>query len=75
IDTREVNTQVLVDNGETLVLGGIYEQTTLNEVDKVPLFGDLPGVGWMFRTKRDLDEKSELLIFVTPRIVKDKLNL
>jgi type IV pilus assembly protein PilQ len=75
IDTREVNTQVLVDNGETLVLGGIYEQTALNEVDKVPFFGDLPGVGWMFRTKRDLDEKSELLIFVTPRIVKDKMNL
>ena len=75
IDTREVNTQVLVDNGETLVLGGIYEQTTLNEVDKVPFFGDLPGVGWMFRTKRALDNKSELLIFVTPRIVKDKLTL
>jgi type IV pilus assembly protein PilQ len=75
IDTREVTTQVLVDNGETLVLGGIYEQTALNEVDKVPFFGDLPGVGWMFRTKRDLDEKSELLIFVTPRIVKDKMNL
>ncbi|MCA1804409.1 MAG: type IV pilus secretin PilQ [Xanthomonadaceae bacterium] len=74
INTRAVETQVLVDNGETLVLGGIYEQTTLNEVDKVPFFGDLPGVGWMFRTKRAMDNKAELLIFVTPRIVKDTLD-
>lgn len=74
IDTREVTTQVLVDNGETLVLGGIYEQETLNEVDKVPFFGDLPGLGWMFRTTRNADDKSELLIFVTPKIVKDKIN-
>ena len=74
IDTRSVTTQVLVDNGETLVLGGIYEQTTLKEVEKVPFFGDLPGVGWMFRTNRNTDNKSELLIFVTPRIIKDKIN-
>ncbi len=73
IDTREVTTQVLVDNGETLVLGGIYEQETLNEVDKVPFFGDLPGLGWMFRTTRNSDDKTELLIFVTPKIIKDKL--
>ncbi len=74
IDTREVTTQVLVDNGETLVLGGIYEQETLNEVDKVPFFGDLPGVGWLFSTTRNADDKSELLIFVTPKIVKENLN-
>ena len=75
VDTRSVETRVLVDNGETLVLGGIYEQTILNEVEKVPFFGDLPGLGHLFRTTRNNDEKSELLIFVTPKIVKDKMNL
>ena len=74
IDTRSVETRVLVDNGETLVLGGIYEQTILNEVEKVPFFGDLPAVGRLFRTTRNNDNKSELLIFVTPKIIQDKLN-
>lgn len=74
INTREVNTQVLVENGETVVLGGIYEQTRSNEVDKVPLLGDLPMVGALFRQTRKVDNKVELLIFVTPKILKESLS-
>jgi len=75
INTRNVETQVLVDNGDTVVLGGIYEQTQLNEVDKVPFFGDLPGVGVLFRQTRKQDDKTELLIFVTPKIIKQSLRV
>ena len=71
IDTREVNTQVLVANGETVVLGGIYEQTTLQQRDQVPFFGDLPLVGKLFQNNIGQDDKSELLVFVTPKIVAD----
>lgn len=73
IDTRAVETQVLVDNGETAVLGGIYIQENRKEVDKIPFLGDLPGVGAAFRQTRSLNNKSELLIFVTPKIIKDNL--
>ena len=73
IDTRAVETQVLVDNGETAVLGGIYIHEKRDEVDKIPFLGDLPGVGFAFRTTRNLNEKSELLIFVTPKILKENL--
>ena len=69
IDTQEITTQVLVDNGETLVLGGIYQQTTTNTVTKVPFLGDIPFLGVLFRQTSDYTEKTELLIFVTPRIV------
>lgn len=75
INTRNVSTQVLVDNGDTVVLGGIYEQTRLDEVDKVPFFGDLPGVGVLFRQTRKQDDKTELLIFVTPKIIKQSLRV
>lgn len=75
IDTREVTTQVLVNNGDTVVLGGIYEQVTRNEVDKVPFLGDLPLIGYFFRHTLEADEKRELLIFVTPKILKDSLSL
>jgi len=71
IDTREVNTQVLVDNGETIVLGGIYEQVVRNEHTRVPFFSDLPLVGRLFENTRQEDDKTELLIFVTPKIVRD----
>jgi len=64
---------VLVDNGETLVLGGIYEQERGKEVERVPFFGELPGVGWLFKTERNTNDKSELLIFVTPKIIKQSL--
>ena len=75
IDTKEVGTQVLVDNGETLVLGGIYERNRLDEVDRVPFFGELPMVDWLFKTTRKTDNKSELLIFITPKIVKENFRL
>lgn len=73
IDTREVNTQVLVNNGDTVVLGGIYEQTRSDQVDKVPLLGDIPLLGALFRQTRKVDDKAELLIFVTPKILKEGL--
>lgn len=71
VDTREVNTQVLVDNGETVVLGGIYEQVRTNSSRKVPFLGDLPILGRLFRQDLSRDEKNELLIFVTPKIIGD----
>jgi len=70
IDTREVDTQVLVDNGETVVLGGIYERTRNDQINRVPFFSDLPIVGNLFKSKIKEDDKSELLVFVTPKIVK-----
>ncbi len=75
IDTRQVTTQVLVNNGDTIVLGGIYETETRNELDKVPVLGDLPLIGGMFRHTLESIEKQELLIFVTPKILKDTLSL
>ena len=75
IDTREVGTQVLVNNADTIVLGGIYEQVTRNEVDKVPFLGDLPLIGYFFKHTLEADEKAELLIFVTPKILKESLSL
>ncbi|WP_394172102.1 type IV pilus secretin PilQ [Thalassotalea litorea] len=73
IDTQEIATQVLVNNGETIVLGGIYQQQIINAVSKVPVLGDIPYVGWLFRTSSEFNEKKELLIFVTPRIVTEAL--
>ena len=75
IDTREVNTQVLVSNGETVVLGGIYEQSVLEQREQVPFFGDLPLVGKLFQRNIGEDDKTELLVFVTPKIVKDTSGL
>jgi type IV pilus assembly protein PilQ len=73
IDTREINTSVLVDNGQTVVLGGIYEINKTNTVTKVPGLGDIPGLGALFRHTTRGDTKAELLIFVTPRILSDTL--
>lgn len=75
IDTKKVLTQVLVGNGETAVLGGIYEQVSRDEVDKVPFFGDLPVLGNLFRNTSKQDDKTELLIFITPKIIKESLNI
>ncbi|MHB8472228.1 MAG: type IV pilus secretin PilQ [Gammaproteobacteria bacterium] len=75
INTREVTTQVLVDNGATVVLGGVYEQTRNDQVNRVPFLGELPGVGVLFRNTNKIDKKSELLIFVTPKIVKESLGV
>ncbi|GAA5193383.1 type IV pilus secretin PilQ family protein [Ferrimonas gelatinilytica] len=73
IDTQRISTQVLARNGETIVLGGIFQQQQLNTVSKVPVLGDIPFVGYFFRNTSDFTEKKELLIFVTPKIVTEKL--
>jgi len=75
IDTNEIGTQVLVDNGETLVLGGVYEQENRKTVNRVPFFGELPLVDWMFKNTIRTNNKAELLIFVTPKIVKEDLRI
>lgn len=74
INKNEINTNVLVDNGETVVLGGIFEQETRNAQTKVPFLGDIPYVGRLFRKDLKSDNKRELLIFVTPRIVNDSVS-
>ncbi len=71
IDTRAVETQVLVANGQTVVLGGIYETERRETVSKVPFLGDIPFAGALFRSKKNINNKAELLIFVTPRILDE----
>ncbi len=75
INTRRVETQVLVDNGETVVLGGVYTRNESNAVERVPFFGDLPYVGFLFKRTSKSETKSELLIFVTPKILKESLKI
>jgi len=75
INKKEITTQVLLDNGQTVVIGGIYEQELLSTVTKVPFLADVPLVGWLFNKKSKLDNKTELLIFLTPRILADALSL
>ncbi len=75
VDTRELETSVLVDNGETVVLGGVFERTKSTQSARVPFFGDLPYVGFMFKQNQTTDDNTELLIFVTPKILKDTLTL
>ena len=70
IDTRQVQSQLLVDNGQTVVLGGIYETVTAFQVTRVPFFSDLPVIGFLFKTTTEVDDRSELLIFVTPKILQ-----
>ena len=71
IDTREITTQVLVNDGQTVVLGGILETERRDTVNKVPFLGDIPGLGYLFRSKSRTDNKDELLIFVTPKILRE----
>lgn len=73
IDTQEISTQVLVENGETIVLGGIFKHDMKRIVTKVPVLGDIPWLGVLFRTTKNVNEKRELLIFVTPKVVVDTL--
>lgn len=73
IDTNSVRTQVLVDNGETVVLGGIFRSEEITSISKTPFFGDLPLIGALFRNTNHSSEKNELLVFITPRLVKDSL--
>lgn len=75
IDTRKINTQVLVDNGQTVVLGGIYQQTNRDTVNKIPFLGDLPFLGNAFKFRSNVSTKAELLIFITPRIITEGLKV
>ncbi|MBI5617490.1 MAG: type IV pilus secretin PilQ [Gammaproteobacteria bacterium] len=75
VDTNEVDTQVLVDNGETVVLGGIYSSSTRDAVNKVPFFGDLPYLNHLFKNTHTEAKKQELLVFVTPKILKETFTL
>ena len=75
INTKQVKTEVLVDNGGTVVIGGIYTQNERTDVTRVPVLGDLPYVGALFRTTAKNDTKTELLVFITPKIVSDALNV
>ena len=71
IDTKNVTTQISVNNGDTAVIGGIYEETIRNDVTQVPWLGNIPILGYLFKQTGNSSEKAELLIFLTPRIVKD----
>jgi type IV pilus assembly protein PilQ len=75
IDTKHVKTEVLVDNGGTVVIGGIYTQTLSSGTSRVPFFGDLPYIGWLFKNYTWSDDKTETLVFITPRIVTEGLAL
>jgi len=75
ISTKHVKTEVLVENGGTVVIGGIFEQTDRTDVTQVPWFGDLPIVGWMFKNKVTNAQKTELLVFITPRIVNERMTV
>ena len=75
ISTNEISTQVLVKDGETVVLGGVFKQTKGKSVSKVPVLGDIPYVGALFRKTTEQDDKEELLVFITPRIISDNVTL
>jgi len=75
INTREVTTSVRIENGETVVLGGVFEGKEVRKISSVPWFSDLPLVGWMFRKTIKDNGKSELLIFITPKVMKDSMRM
>ena len=75
ISTNSISTQVMVDNGETVVLGGVYSVDKRNGVERVPFFGDLPYLGFLFKRTTETADKSELLIFITPKILKENLKI
>ncbi len=75
LNTNEIETSVLVDNGETVVLGGVFERVRTNSTERIPFFGDLPYVGFMFKQNAQKDDNTELLIFVTPKILKETIGM
>lgn len=75
INTKKIRTQVLIDNGGTVVIGGVYNQDESKNESKVPLLGDVPILGWLFKTQIDTNNKRELLVFISPKILSDSLNL
>jgi type IV pilus assembly protein PilQ len=75
INTKHVKTEVLVENGGTVVIGGIFEQADRQDITRVPFFGELPYVGWLFKNTQTRIDKTELLVFITPRIVNERLTI
>ena len=75
INTKHVKTEVLVENGGTVVIGGIYEQNDRTDITKIPLLGDLPVIGWLFKNDSTTTSKTELLVFITPRVVNERLSI
>lgn len=75
IDTKKVKSEVLIENGGTVVIGGIYEEVDSNDIQQVPLLGDIPVLGNLFKTRQKVADSRELLVFITPRIVADELTL
>ncbi|MDD2916072.1 MAG: type IV pilus secretin PilQ [Gallionella sp.] len=75
VSTKSVTTEVLVENGGTVSIGGVFTQDISDATNKVPVLGDVPVVGWLFKSNTKSDSKSELLIFITPKIIQDALNL
>ena len=73
IKSSIVETNVVVENGGTVVIGGVFITDTQNTVDKVPLLGDIPFLGWLFKYKNDTGKRRELLVFITPRVISDKM--
>ena len=72
LNIKEVKTKVLIENGGTIVIGGIYEQTETSSVTKVPLLGDIPVLGHLFKTSNKDSVRTELLVFLTPRVVSER---
>ena len=75
INTKHVKTEVLVENGGTVVIGGIYQQSERTDITRVPLLGELPYIGFLFRNNTSSTNKTELLVFITPRIINDRLTI
>jgi type IV pilus assembly protein PilQ len=75
IDTKQVTTEVLVENGGTVVIGGIYTQTETDNTTKIPVLGDVPYIGFLFRNNQKVDDRNELLVFISPRIIKNSVSL
>jgi type IV pilus assembly protein PilQ len=73
--TKEIQTNVLVNNGQTIVLGGIYTQDKNSSIKRIPFFGELPVVGILFRNKQTTLSNDELLIFITPKIITNSLSI
>ncbi len=73
IKSSIVETNVVVDNGGTVVIGGVFISSNQNSVEKVPLLGDIPALGWLFKYKKDVGSRRELLVFITPRVISEKM--
>jgi len=72
INTKHIKTQVLVENGGTVVIGGIFELTETDDETKVPMLGDLPGIGNLFKSRSRVANKQEMLVFITPKVVAER---